>query len=192
MNRLLLLRPTGKVGQKSPPERPRSDPWAYWSPATISSVCNAPLDNVELHWPAIHAALVELGIGDRPVQAAAIATVTIESASSFAPVREAYWLSEEWRRVNLRYWPYYGRGHLQITWESNYANYGNQIGVDLVSDPDRALDPEISAKILALYFDQRGVADAARERDWPEVRRRVQGAWAGLDRLTAIVSELGA
>lgn len=190
--RLLLLRPTGRATVR-PPDRPsRGDPWAYWSASTIASICTAPISNVQLHWPPIHEALTSHHIADRPVQAAAIGTVAIETAHSFAPVREAFWLSEAWRQANLRYWPYYGRGHIQLTWESNYSNYGNQLGVDLVSHPDRALEPEISAGVLALYFDQRGVADAARERDWGEVRRRVQGAYAGLDSLMSIVSELGA
>jgi hypothetical protein len=175
-----------------PTPAPGGDPWAYWSANEIAIVCHAPQANVETHWPRICAALAERGIDDRLVQAAAIGTIAIETASTFTPVREAFWLSEDWRRENLtRYYPYYGRGHLQITWMENYSNYGNQLGVDLVSDPDRALEPEISARILALYFDQRGVADAAMERDWGEVRRRVQGGHVGLDRLLVIVGALG-
>ena len=33
-------------------------------------------------------------------QAYALATARHETNATFAPVREAYWLSEEWRRVN--------------------------------------------------------------------------------------------
>jgi predicted chitinase len=77
-----------------------------------------------------------------------------------------------------------------VTWRENYATYGKQLAVDLVGNPDLALDPEVSARVLALYFDQRGVAEAARAGDWGEVRRRVQGAHAGLDRMVAIVGEL--
>jgi predicted chitinase len=175
------------------PGSPQGNPWAHWDAATIASVCKVPQANVEEHWPRICAALAERGIDDRLVQAAAIATVAIETASTFKPVREAFWLSEDWRRANLgRYYPYYGRGEIQLTWQENYANFGNQIGVDLVADPDRALDSEISGQVLALYFDQRGVADAAMERAWGEVRRRVQGGHVGLDRLLVIVNALRA
>jgi hypothetical protein len=173
-------------------EQPSGEgPWEYFSAEEIAGVMGVPVANVERHWPPIHAALAERGIADWLVQMAALATVAIETASTFAPVREAFWLSEEWRRANLaRYWPYYGRGHIQLTWRENYVTYGQQLGVDLVGNPDLALDPEISARVLALYFDQRGVAEAARAGDWGEVRRRVQGAHAGLDRMVAIVGEL--
>lgn len=37
-----------------------------------------------------------------------LATTEWETANTFKPVKEAYWLSEEWRRKNLRYFPFYG------------------------------------------------------------------------------------
>lgn len=37
-----------------------------------------------------------------------IATTEWETARTFKPVREAYWMSETWRQNNLRYYPYYG------------------------------------------------------------------------------------
>lgn len=50
----------------------------------------------------------------------ALATTKYETAHTFHPVREAYWLSETWRQNNLRYYPWYGRGYVQLTWERNY------------------------------------------------------------------------
>jgi hypothetical protein len=45
-----------------------------------------------------------------------LATTQWETAQTFKPVREAFWKDEEWRRVNLaRYYPYYGRGFVQLT-----------------------------------------------------------------------------
>lgn len=49
-----------------------------------------------------------------------LATAFWESAQTMRPVKEAYWLSEAWRRKNLRYYPWYGRGLIQTTWERNY------------------------------------------------------------------------
>lgn len=43
---------------------------------------------------------------------------------------------------------YYGRGHVQLTWEDNYRNCCPDAGVDLVANPDAMLDPEISARVL--------------------------------------------
>lgn len=196
MSRLLLLRPTGKPLQTPPPPL-QGGPWAFWSAGTIADACKCPQRNVERNWPLIHAELVRRGIGDRLVQAAALGTVSIETARTFEPVREAFWMSEEWRRANLsRYYPFYGRGFIQLTWNGptifNYRNYGRYVGADLEGNPDLALDPDIAARVFGEFFLRAGVAAAARVRDWAEVRRRVQGAHAGLDRLVAIVNELEA
>lgn len=43
---------------------------------------------------------------------------------------------------------YCGRGYVQLTWKNNYAKAGQECGVDLVADPDLALNPEIAAKVL--------------------------------------------
>lgn len=72
-----------------------------------------------------------------PNQAAYImATIEWETARTFQPVREAFWLTERWRKEHLRYWPYYGRGYVQLTWRGNYAYF------NLADNPDQALDPE--------------------------------------------------
>ena len=68
-----------------------------------------------------------------------LATVQHETNDTFKPVKEAYWLSEGWRKRNLRYYPYYGRGLVQITWKSNYEKFSKLLGVDLVNHPDLAL-----------------------------------------------------
>src|SRR5512143_2758540 len=76
-----------------------------------------------------------------------LATVEWESAGTFQPVREGFWHenAEEWRRTHLtRYYPYYRRGYVQITWEDNYRHYGEKLGIDLVGNPDLALDPEVA------------------------------------------------
>lgn len=43
---------------------------------------------------------------------------------------------------------YRGRGYVQITWANNYRRAGRLIGVDLYSNPDLALRPDIAAKIM--------------------------------------------
>lgn len=43
---------------------------------------------------------------------------------------------------------YYGRGDVQLTWYDNYQLLGNLLGIDLVGQPDLALDPRISALIM--------------------------------------------
>lgn len=81
-----------------------------------------------------------------------LATAQWETAHTFKPVKEAYWLknAEAWRKKNLRYWPWYGRGFVQLTWERNYKRAGEKIGVDLIKNPDAAMEPLNSAKIIVL------------------------------------------
>src|SRR5215469_16072582 len=70
-----------------------------------------------------------------------LATAYWETARTMKPVVEAYWLSEDWRRQHLRYYPWYGRGFVQITWEPNYAKAAQETGADLLKHPELALDP---------------------------------------------------
>ena len=88
-----------------------------------------------------------------------LATVKWETAATMQPVREAYWLSENWRRINLRYYPYYGRGLVQITWERNYREMTRLLKArftprfldfDMVKTPDLALDPAVA---IAITFE---------------------------------------
>lgn len=69
-----------------------------------------------------------------------IATAWWETAQTMHPVREAYWLSETWRKKNLRYYPYYGRGYVQLTWEENYKKASDYFKVDFVNNPDWVMD----------------------------------------------------
>jgi hypothetical protein len=166
-------------------------PWRYWTAQHIADATTCPLEAVRDNWPLIWAELQVRDIDDRAVCAAAVATCAIETASTFAPVLEAYWMPEAWRQANLRYWPFVGRGYIQLTWQSNYLIYGKVVGEDLVSSPDLALEPGNAAVIFAEFLLRSGAADAAREQDWSEVRRLVQGGDAGLSRLRAIVQALG-
>lgn len=43
---------------------------------------------------------------------------------------------------------YYGRGFVQLTWYENYANMGKLLGVDLLNNPDLAMNMEIAIKIM--------------------------------------------
>lgn len=82
-----------------------------------------------------------------------LATVQWETAQTFKPVKEAFWKDEEWRRAKLaQYFPFYGRGYVQLTWKNNYRKYSNILGVDLVSNPDLALKHEIALFILVHGF----------------------------------------
>lgn len=79
-----------------------------------------------------------------------LATSEWETNHTQEPVREAYWLDEGWRSRNLRYYPWYGRGFVQLTWEENYkrAQAELNLGTQLTDNPDAALDPDIAAQVI--------------------------------------------
>ena len=86
--------------------------------------------------------------GDLRWLAYMLATAFHETNQEMQPVREAYWLSENWRATHLVYYPYYGRGYVQLTHPGNYRKAGDVVGVDLVAEPDQALIPSIAATIM--------------------------------------------
>jgi Chitinase class I len=158
-----------------------------------------PLENVRANWPLIAAAIDKQTIDSLPCRIAAIATVAVETGN-FSPIKErggpAYFTKMYEGRVDLGNTEpgdgakFRGRGYIQITGRLNYTNYGKAIGVDLVGNPDLALDPAIAAEILALYFRQRNIPRLAELAKWESVRRRVNGGlnnWARfLEYVTAL------
>jgi len=77
-----------------------------------------------------------------------IATAEHETAATFKPVKEAFCRSDAYRKKHFSYYPYYGRGYVQITHKSNYKKYSDLLGIDFVSDPDKVLVKNISLFIL--------------------------------------------
>jgi hypothetical protein len=88
----------------------------------------------------------------------ALATIYHETAGSMQPVEEGYYLGSD-RKVKafqktLRYYPYFGRGYVQLTWRRNYEKAGKAINVDLENKPELALLPENAFQILTLGMFQ--------------------------------------
>ena len=91
------------------------------------------------------------GITSQAQIAYILATVEHETADSFQPIKESYYLGEpegENDRKTLRYYPFYGRGYVQLTWDYNYRKYSDVLGLDLVNDPDLVMRPDIALFIL--------------------------------------------
>jgi putative chitinase len=84
---------------------------------------------------------------------------------------------------------YRGRGLVQITGRSNYARVGREFGIDLLSNPDLALDLNLAARILVVgtlkgwftgkglsdYIDNVDESDSEDEREFVQARRTVNG-----------------
>ncbi|TCW85566.1 hypothetical protein C5O80_10315 [Burkholderia sp. SRS-46] len=77
---------------------------------------------------------------------------------------------------------YRGRGYVQVTWKNKYREIGELIGIDLVSEPDRMLEPEIAAW-ATVYGMERGIFTGkklsdyvnADEQDYVNARRIING-----------------
>lgn len=149
----------------------------------------------------------------RPQQAYILATALHETARTMQPVEErgkgrgrtygTWYVNSKGVRYAYRNgrrnsvytydeYPhlYYGRGHIQLTWLTNYRRAGQELHrlklLDdpdaLVRDPDLALRPDISAMILCLgmgqgWFTGRKLKHYinGREHDFYNARRIVNG-----------------
>lgn len=111
-----------------------------------------------------------------------LATVEWETNYTFQPVREAYWMSEAWRKRNLRYHPFYGRSFVQLTWESNYRKYARILNLPLVKNPDMVMRPDIAVFIL-VHGSKNGIFTGVKledylndyQKDYYNARRVING-----------------
>jgi predicted chitinase len=102
---------------------------------------------------AIIAECNAMGLALRTQHAYIVATTYWESAHTFRPVREAFYLPDPESYLRAKpYYPYYGRGYVQLTWQDNYEHYGRILQSDLVGNPDRALEPAIALFVLVQGF----------------------------------------
>ncbi|MEO0395505.1 MAG: DUF4231 domain-containing protein [Cyanobacteria bacterium P01_A01_bin.137] len=159
------------------------------TPDEVSQILECPLEDCKVYLPGILAAMKKYDISDNSVLIGLLATIRIETGG-FKPVHEwggeSYWKRYEERADLGNVHPgdgvkYHGRGYIQLTGRANYSTYGKKLGVDLEDNPDLAMDPEISAQVLACYFKERGVDQAARAGDWRKVRKLVNGGYHGWD-----------
>lgn len=68
------------------------------------------------------------------------------------------------------YYPYYGRGYIQLTWRDNYRAAGKALGVDLVADPSLLEeDKDLAARAAVWYWNSRGCSDYADRGDFGAV-----------------------
>ncbi|UII76529.1 hypothetical protein LV716_01700 [Flagellimonas sp. HMM57] len=77
---------------------------------------------------------------------------------------------------------YYGRGYVQLTWKENYSKYSDILGIDLVNNPDLALDQNVATEILFHgmvngIFTGKKLMDYfnANTSDWYNARKIVNG-----------------
>jgi Chitinase class I len=209
--RYVWLAETGRVYRFDPAPEGLSV-WTVFTADEIAACtgCNAAIHSIHANWPLIFDALRAQGQGSVRSLIGAIGTVAIETASKWLPCRELYndppgqfaYFEEMYGVGNhpsaeamehtlhgdgARY---FGRGFIQLTWKNNYRAMGQRLGIDLVGNPDLALDAQTAADVFAIYWRDRDIQAQADREDWAAVRRSVQGGSAGLGRVETSAAAL--
>ena len=81
---------------------------------------------------------------------------------------------------------YKGRGFVQLTGKFNYEKFGQQLGLDLINNPDLANDRDVAARILAAFLvsQKTRITNALEAGDLKQARKLVNGGSHGLDAFT--------
>ena len=146
-------------------------------------------------YDAIIAALKAENIESPLTIVGALATVRVEVGKAFVPImEEASGNSYEGRLDLGNFLPgdgvkYKGRGLIQLTGRKNYTKYAERFKVDLICNPNLALDLTTSAKILAAYFKDNKIHFFCDIKDWVKVRKLVNGGTNGLTDFQNIVRQ---
>ena len=124
------------------------------------------------------------GITDRNQLCYIMATIQHETDHTYRPIAE-YGGPSKW------YAPYYGRGYVQITHKYNYEAYSEKLGINLVRDTKKVMEPDISLFIILDgmkngVFTTRKIGDYINSQkvDFLNARRVINGT----DRMNLIAS----
>jgi predicted chitinase len=132
-----------------------------------------------------------------------LATAYHETGKTMEPVRETLAQSDDQAisrlenayrsgrlpQVKTPYWrkdedghSWFGRGLVQLTFKRNYKAMSEALGLELLSDPSRAMEMGVSADILVVgmrdgMFSGRKLADYFNDKstDWQNARRIING-----------------
>lgn len=74
-----------------------------------------------------------------------------------------------------------GRGLIQLTGRANYAEYGNDRGLDLVSEPEKVAQFPLAIDVAGWFWSTRGLNTWADSDDVKQVTRRINGGYNGLE-----------
>ncbi len=160
-----------------------------------------PIGNIKANLPPVLDALVSAKLPDRAMVLMALGTIRAET-ESFQPISEGlsrfntspsghpFDLYDNRSDLGNTGAPdganFRGRGFVQLTGRANYTRYAGEIGLDLVTNPELANDPQVAAKLLARFLADREdrIREALAVNDLATARRSVNGGSNGLDRFT--------
>jgi predicted chitinase len=88
--------------------------------------------------------------------------------------------------------PYFGRGLIQLTGKSNYDTFGKKVGLDLLNNPEKALQKDISYDVAVAYmttkrggYENKSTFDLAKEGNFSSARKSVKGSSSGYNSVKA-------
>jgi peptidoglycan L-alanyl-D-glutamate endopeptidase CwlK len=160
-----------------------------------------PVANIRANLPPVLDALVAAALPDKLMVLMALGTILAET-ESFRPISEGpsrfntspggqqFDLYDNRKDLGNTGPPdganFRGRGFVQLTGRHNYTRFGQELGVDLVANPELANDPQIAANLLARFLldKENRIRQALAENDLAAARRLVNGGINGLDRFT--------
>ncbi len=131
--------------------------------------------------PIIAQALEKEGILNTNVLAYALATIEHETAGTFEPISEFKGPKSARRLGYEGGTDFYGRGFIQLTHLRNYLAMSHRLGLgdELVQNPNLVSRPEIAAAVLAVFFKENGVAEAASQGDFVRARTPINPDYMG-------------
>lgn len=156
--------------------------------------------NIDKYLPSVLKALKEQKLTDRHMVLMALATIKAESAG-FEPISE---FKSKWNtppggepfslydfRTDIGNGKkgdgarYKGRGFIQLTGKHNYTIYSKKLGMgsELVKNPDKANEPLVAARVLALFLKDKEmrIRNALLVKNYKGARRAVNGGTHGID-----------
>ena len=74
-----------------------------------------------------------------------------------------------------------GRGIFQLTGRENYANFGHNASVDVLSNPDLLSTPEYASLSAGWFYNKRGLNEYADKMDIETISKRINGGAIGLE-----------
>ena len=75
---------------------------------------------------------------------------------------------------------YRGRGLIQLTGRENYANFGHNVDVDVLSNPDLLATPEYATLSAGWYWNKRNLNSLADNMDVEGITKKINGGVNGL------------
>lgn len=155
--------------------------------------------NLEKWFDVVYDELDKALLGNDKLIAFAFATIRVETAQ-FKPISEYIskynTVKEPFDKYEFRKnlgnteigdgAKFKGRGFIQLTGRYNYEKYGHIIGADIITNPERANDPDLASQILARFIieNKAKILGSLLKNDFYTARKAVNGGTHGLKEFT--------